>query len=220
MDAWQGMMSRYSHIIWDWNGTLIDDVWLGVEIINEMLTARGITPITIERYRAVFGFPVRHYYREIGLRVEEETVWEEIATEFIARYHRRMHEVKLFPDVEPTLAALRERGIIQIILSAMEQKTLSHHVTSLGIAEYFSIIQGIENHYADGKGHMAQEVGKRLDVTPKNILFVGDSLHDIEVARCIGCDCILCSRGHQSKERLLAAGVTVVDSFGELTANI
>jgi len=217
MDARQGLMSKYSHILWDWNGTLIDDAWLGVAVMNEMLEKKKLPTITVEHYRAVFGFPVRDYYKQLGFSIEEDPVWEEVANDFIGGYHRRMHEVKLFPDVTATLTMLKERGLTQIILSAMEQNTLSRHVAALGIAQYFSIIQGIDDHYANGKEHTAQAMGERLGVDPKRILFVGDSLHDIEAARRIGCDCCLCSRGHQSKERLLAAGVPVVDSFGELT---
>jgi len=210
-------MSRYSHILWDWNGTLIDDAWLGVAVMNEMLEKKKLPTITVDYYRAVFGFPVRDYYRQLGFSIDEDPVWEEVANDFISGYHRRMHEVQLFPDAVATLAALKERGVTQIILSAMEQKTLTRHVAALGIADYFNHVQGIDNHYADGKGHMAQALGERLGVDPKNILFVGDPLHDIEAARRIGCDCLICARGHQSKERLLAAGVPVVDRFDELT---
>jgi len=210
-------MSRYSHILWDWNGTLIDDAWLGVAVMNEMLEKKKLPTITVDYYRAVFGFPVRDYYRQLGFSIDEDPVWEEVANDFISGYHRRMHEVQLFPDAVATLAALKERGVTQIILSAMEQKTLTRHVAALGIADYFNHVQGIDNHYADGKGHMAQALGERLGVDPKNILFVGDTLHDIEAARRIGCDCLICARGHQSKERLLAAGVPVVDRFDELT---
>ncbi len=213
-------MCRYSHIVWDWNGTLIDDAWLGVEIINEMLTARGIAPITLERYRTVFGFPVRDYYRKIGFFVDEETVWEEVANDFIARYHRRMHEVKLFPDAVSTLECFHERGITQTILSAMEEKTLKRHAEELGIAQFFVHIQGVDNHYADGKAHMAETIAVRLNAAPCSMLFLGDTLHDIEVARRIGCDCLLCARGHQSKERLVCAGVPVVDSLVEVAARL
>jgi len=214
------MNPRYTHILWDWNGTLIDDAWLGVEIINEMLTARGIAPITLERYRAVFGFPVRDYYREIGFLVDEEPVWEEVANDFIARYHRRMHEVRLFPDVVPTLERFQERGMKQAILSAMEERTLKRQVNDLGISRFFAHVQGIDNHSADGKAHMAGVIASSLNADPRSILFIGDSLHDIEAARRIGCDCILCSRGHQSKDRLLAAGVPVVDSLVEAAARL
>lgn len=210
-------MSRYSHIIWDWNGTLIDDAWLGVAVMNEMLEKKRLPTITVDYYRAVFGFPVRDYYRQLGFSIDEDPVWEEVANDFIGGYHRRMHEVRLFADVETTLGAFRERGLTQVILSAMEQRTLTRHVSALGIADYFSHVQGIDNHYADGKGHMAQAMGERLGVAPERILFVGDTLHDIDVARRIGCDCVLCSRGHQSKERLLAAGVPVVDGLAELS---
>lgn len=209
-------MPKYSHIIWDWNGTLIDDAWLGVAVMNEMLEKKRLPTITVDYYRAVFGFPVRDYYRQLGFSIDEDPVWEEVANDFIGGYHRRMHEVRLFSDVVPTLETFRKKGLTQVILSAMEQKTLTRHVAALGIAQYFSVIQGIDDHYANGKEHMAQAMGERLGVAPERILFVGDTLHDIDVARRIGCDCCLCSRGHQSKERLLAAGVPVVDEFAEL----
>ncbi len=207
---------RYRHIIWDWNGTIIDDAWLGVEIINEMLTARGIAPISLERYRSVFGFPVRDYYRQIGFQIDEEPVWEEVAHEFIAGYHRRMHEVRLFPDVVETLTLLQSRGVTHSILSAMEQGTLVRHAAALGVNGFFDHIQGIDNHYANGKSAAAAAAGRRIGIDPRQILFVGDTLHDVEVARLIGCEAVLCARGHQSKERLTVAGVPIMETLSEI----
>ena len=57
---------RYKHIIWDWNGTLLDDTWLCVEGINQALIKRNLTPISEDRYREVFTFPVRDYYKKLG----------------------------------------------------------------------------------------------------------------------------------------------------------
>ena len=55
---------KYKHIIWDWNGTLLDDRWLCVDGINNGLLKRGLTPITEETYMNVFTFPVKNYYEE------------------------------------------------------------------------------------------------------------------------------------------------------------
>ena len=57
---------KYKHIIWDWNGTLLDDTWLCVEGINNSLKKRSLQTITKEIYRKVFSFPVEDYYKRLG----------------------------------------------------------------------------------------------------------------------------------------------------------
>ena len=52
------MLHNYKHIVWDWNGTLLDDAWLCVEVLNQMLSQRGRAAITLEFYRQHFKFPV------------------------------------------------------------------------------------------------------------------------------------------------------------------
>ena len=53
---------RYKHIIWDWNGTLLDDRWLCIEAINKTLTKRNMNTITDNEYVELFCFPVKDYY--------------------------------------------------------------------------------------------------------------------------------------------------------------
>ena len=113
-------------IIFDWNGTLIDDVWLNLNAINGVLEKRGIKPITTEYYRENFQFPVSVFYKELGLDVKGE--WDEIAQEFGKLYIADIEKVKLFPDVVSTLEELTKAGIEVSILSAMEHKMLNKHV--------------------------------------------------------------------------------------------
>ena len=58
------MISKYKYIIWDWNGTLLNDVWLCIEIMNEMLENRNLPSITYDKYREIFDFPVQRYYEK------------------------------------------------------------------------------------------------------------------------------------------------------------
>ena len=53
-------------IIWDYNGTLLNDLSIGVECINRMLTKRELPLLTTESYREVFTFPVKKYYELVG----------------------------------------------------------------------------------------------------------------------------------------------------------
>jgi phosphoglycolate phosphatase len=72
----------YRHIIWDWNGTLLDDKWLCIESINLVLKARDLQPIDEERYSRIFRFPVKDYYKEVGFDFSTEP-FERPAMEFI-----------------------------------------------------------------------------------------------------------------------------------------
>ena len=57
------MIEQYKHILWDWNGTLLDDSWLCVEVLNDLLKEQGKDPISLKTYRNHFNFPVIHFYK-------------------------------------------------------------------------------------------------------------------------------------------------------------
>ena len=207
------MANSKKMIIFDWNGTLIDDVWLNLNAINAVLEKRGIKPITIEYYRENFCFPVSIFYKELGLDLSE---WDEIAQEFGRHYISDIEKVKLFPDVVTSLEELKKAGIETGIFSAMEHKMLNKHVEMLRISQYFRFIEGIENNYAEGKTHLCKKILEKSGYSEKEILFVGDTCHDYETAKTIGCDIALVSRGHNTAEILKNTGAPVFRSLTEL----
>lgn len=80
-------MQKYTHIIWDWNGTLLDDVARCMAVINAMLEKRGLPALaSVDAYRSVFGFPVRDYYRRVGFDFGKEA-FETLAAEYIELYY-------------------------------------------------------------------------------------------------------------------------------------
>ena len=90
-------MYRYKHIIWDWNGTLLNDAWLCVEVMNLLLKRRDLKEIDLNIYQSVFGFPIIDYYRRLGFTFEKES-FEIPGTEFIIEYNKRCFEPKLQVD--------------------------------------------------------------------------------------------------------------------------
>ena len=116
-------LGKYRHLIWDWNGTLLDDAWLCREIMNRQLTRRGLPILTAERYEAVFDFPVEGYYRKVGFDWRNET-FEEAGTEFILEYEKRKKECRLQPGAKELLHQIKKTGKSQAVLSAYSHKTL------------------------------------------------------------------------------------------------
>ncbi len=207
----------YRHIIWDWNGTLLDDAWLCLEILNNITGRRQMPAVSLDAYRAEFGFPVVDYYRKLGFDLVQDS-FDVISREFMDEYNTRRMECHLFSEAQPTVAAVHGLEIDQVILSAHPQKTLGEIVELFGLSRFFSRMIGLDNIYAagkvdNGKAHMAS-----LSHAPHEVLLIGDTVHDFEVAREIGSDCVLLEGGHQDRARLEACGVPVLRSHRELRA--
>ena len=208
-------LKNYSHIIWDWNGTLLDDAWLCVDVMNGMLNERGMPLKTIDEYMELFDFPVKDYYKKLGYDFDIEP-FDEVGMEFIIRYNKRQGETRLQPGALQVLTHFASHGFAQSILSAREQNELILETTSLGVFSFFDQICGLDDHYAHGKTDIAIKLIGDLTISKEKLLFIGDTGHDAEVAGEIGIDCILIPNGHHSRERLEKLGVPLISSLIEL----
>lgn len=206
---------NFKQIIWDWNGTLWDDTWLCVEINNHMLERRGLPSIDIETYRAKLCFPVTDYYCQIGFDYETDP-YNRLAEEFIQEYHRRRFECPLHSEARELIQFFQTLELPQAVLSAYEQKALLEATDYFELTGLFTDIVGLNDIYAHGKLENGKQYIAELNVDPAEVLFVGDTIHDFEVAEAMGVHCALVANGHNSRERLEACGVPVFDSLAEL----
>ena len=212
------IQKNYNHIIWDWNGTLFNDVELCAGIMNMLLTQESLPNISIQKYKSIFTFPVVDYYKIAG-HTFEKTSFEVLGKQFMDEYEVRKNDCKLFPGVSRLLAEIKSKNIQQHLLSAYEQNNLNNILEHFGIINYFQFIVGLDNIYAGGKSHLAQDLAMKIrsNGSTGNILLIGDTIHDYEVAKEIDSDCILLSHGHQDEERLLQIGIPVVKDIKELS---
>ena len=204
------MSGEMPYIIWDWNGTLLDDVQAGVNALNRMLADRGLSPITKEFYRAHFGFPVRPFYVQIGMNPERE--WDRICVEFHDYLHEEPQHIR--PDTVAALDYVKSHGGGQSILSALRQDLLLRDTATEGVQSFFDEIFGVDN--LDGATKLSRGfdlLGKLNAPTTRPLFFIGDTLHDAEVATALGATAILVEGGHQSADRLRAAGHLVAPSL-------
>jgi phosphoglycolate phosphatase len=211
------MTRQQQAIIWDWNGTLLDDIDVCHLSINRMLKGRQLPELTRERYREVFSFPVRDYYAAIGFDFTREA-FEETAAEFIAHYTRSLPTCRLAEGAVEALAYFQKCGYQQTIISAMEHESLNESVRARGIAPYFDSICGLSNHYAASKINNAKRFFQENYLASDRVTLIGDTLHDAEVAETLGCCCILVASGHQSEERLIVTGHPVLASLEDVLA--
>lgn len=205
----------YRHIMWDWNGTLLNDAWMAVKVINQTLKKRDMPTIDQDHYQQIFGFPVIDYYRRLGFDFIEES-FEVVGTEFIEGYEQYKFDVQLQDGARQVLATLAKQGVQHSILSAYKQNTLDELVAHFGLTEQFIGVVGLDNHYAHSKVDNGVRWMDKLGLPPGDVLFVGDTVHDHEVAQSIGVDCVLIPGGHQNRDTLEHTGAQVVNGIEDI----
>ena len=196
---------KYKHIIWDWNGTLLDDRWLCVEAINKCLDKRGLAMISEETYKEVFSFPVKDYYQKLGFNFKKEP-FEIAGDEFVSYYGKNFARTKLHKQCRFVLKSFLINEATQSILSAGKHDFLLDWVKAHNLQKYFIKILGIDNQYATGKIELGSSLMNSLSYDKNEVVMIGDTIHDSEVAQNMNIDCLLIDHGHVSSQRLQGTG--------------
>ena len=202
---------KYTHIIWDFNGTILDDIQIGIDVVNVMLAKRKMPTIdSIDEYRKIFGFPIKEYYRRCGFDFDVDDYETVLAPEWVSEYKKREPNAGMCDGVSFALARIRELGIRQSVISASASDMLCEQIERLGISEYFENVIGCDNFFAYGKAELCRSY---VDSHPnERFILVGDSTHDHESAIEAGIDCALVLSGHMNRQELSKCGCPLFDS--------
>ena len=208
-------MKNKLSIVWDWNGTIVNDASVFIKIMNDFLSERNLPPITLKQYRSAFVFPVKNYYTKLGFDFSEES-FESLSLVFIEKYKKAMFTPPLVKDIKNLLSWLCKRQISQYIVSAQEHSLLTRAVEYYRVGLFFKEVKGINNYQATSKVSIAKELYSASLKQKKEIVLIGDTEHDAEVAKELNINCFLVSYGHCTKEKLLKTGFNVFDSVSDL----
>ncbi|MDR0914017.1 MAG: HAD family hydrolase [Oscillospiraceae bacterium] len=206
---------KYKTVFWDFNGTLINDFGASLNSVNDMLQKRDMPIITAEQYYSFVDTPISKFYENLfDLNV---VTFDIIATEFHEGYNKHIAKKPLMPGVLPLLEAFKKTGASQIVLSSAHLNNITPKLKETGIVPYFDDVLGQTNLTADDKTEIARQYVKDNRLSPKKCLVIGDTLHDYHSTVAIGCDCILITKGHQSRLQFAAApNAIIIDDFAEL----
>lgn len=204
-------------VIWDYNGTIIDDVGIAVKIENEMLEERGLKhDYSLEDYQSLFDTPMEDYYRKIGYTFEKET-FHDVGVEFYALYERYFHECSIHEGVIDKLKEAQKKGYTNIILSSCEQNKLLQQCHDLNISCYFQDMIGVNNLVSGSKVENGLEWLQTHQTSGEECIYIGDTNADYLTAKALHVKQIyLVSNGHQSYERLKKLHQNTVKSVKEI----
>lgn len=197
------------YILWDWNGTLLDDTSAALGTLNAMLARRNKPVLSLDFYRDHFGFPVKPFYTQCGFELESED-WDAIAREYHETY--RHLPKTLNAEARAAMELIHRANGQQSIISALRQDLLENDTRQMGIQSQMEFIVGTDNLNGGSKMERAHELLQRVRrAHPQDDLhltLIGDSLHDLDVANALGIACVLCAQGSHSAWRLRRAAPT------------
>ncbi len=209
------MQEHAKLVLWDWNGTLINDVDFCVDAVNVLLNKRDMPPIDKQTYKRIFTFPVIEFYKRLEFDFNSEP-FDVLAKEYIMQYNIFVKQASLFPKAEMVLEYLKSKGYRQSILSAMSQSDLERQIEDNKILHYFHDIIGLQNIFAESKVQNAIAYIQNSGFHKNEVFIIGDTYHDYEVSKNIGCKCILISNGHQFLDQNIVPDAILLSNITEI----
>jgi phosphoglycolate phosphatase len=204
-------LADYEHVIWDWNGTLLNDIGHAVKTVNRLLQKRRLPLLTEESYKENFHFPIRSYYERLGFDLKNES-FEDLCEEFVGHFMNGVLDCPLVPGAFDLLKAIKASGKVQSILSASDQENLDHMIKHFSLHEHLDHVYGIADKFAASKVYRGHELLVAAKKDKAKTVLIGDTDHDLEVGTALGINVILVSHGHQNSYKLRKLHPHVVDT--------
>ena len=205
-------MIRPTAVVWDFNGTLLDDVALAAASISEVLRRRDLPVLDVAMHRRVFGFPISAYYERLGLDLSVEALTD-LADEFHEAYLAGVEGCSLNDGVLGLLEHFQRSDVPQFILSAAQQSLLCSWFRVHGVEPFFQLVYGLPDRLAKTKIDRGIDLFRDQHIVPSETLFIGDTDHDVEVAEALGGHPAVVLQGHQDRARFTEATCDVFDDF-------
>lgn len=204
------------HVVWDWNGTLFDDLEQVVEAVNVGLSPYGLS-ITLDDYREYYTRPVKVFYERLLQHPLDEQEWLELDRRFHDGYRRMLERARLTSDARDALEQVRSRGATQSLLSMFPHHELVPLVSRIGIAGYFDRVDGLRGPAGDTKARYLERHLTNLieGEEASRVLVIGDTPDDAMAAAHVGARCVLYHNGSHHRSDLEGLGVPVVGSLVE-----
>lgn len=214
---------RYRLIVFDWDGTLLDSAGGIVESIQEAARDLRLPVPARETASHVIGLGLHD-----SLRTAVPTLPEDQYREFAEAYRRhflaRQGSMVLFPGVRELLQDLHATGYQLAVATGKSRRGLEHALESTALRRYFAASRCADETNPKPHPAMLLELMAQLAAAPAQALMIGDTSHDLEMARGAGVDAVAVTYGAHPGDALRALApracvTSVVELRAWLTAN-
>jgi phosphoglycolate phosphatase-like HAD superfamily hydrolase len=201
------------HLVWDWNGTLLNDLSLVVAATNAAFASVGGPVVTSDEHRVRFRRPVADYYAEVLGEAVDDEAFGRLDKIFHDAYRDGLTTCELADDATAAMAAWPGS---QSLLSMWFHDELVPTVHTYGLAGRFTRVDGLRATVGGGpKAESLRRHLAELSVAGGAVVLIGDSIDDAEAAESVGGRAVLYTGGFTDPGRLRASGHPVADTLTE-----
>ncbi len=183
-------------VIFDWSGVLGDDLEATFDACNEVLKERKLRQITMTEYKEYYSLPWSNFYKPFGIEIdlaEEYAMWNRILP-------KHLHKAKPYPFTKKVLEQIKEKNIEIVVFSSRAANSIEKEIAGTGIEPLIDkIYDGLHN-----KTSTVEDFMKSHKLSRKSVMYIGDTVHDIETAKHAGVISVAVLSGYDKKEKLLA----------------
>jgi phosphoglycolate phosphatase len=195
----------FRNLIFDWSGTLVDDLGPVIEATNAVLEKYQIAALDREGFRRAFRLPYREFYSDLlpGIPLEE------LEAHFRPAFDAAITPVTVLPHAREKLEWCSALGIRCFVLTSMDTLAFERQMDEFGFRRHFeATYSGVLD-----KREIIHRILETHDLDPAETAFVGDMTHDVETARHGGISSIAVLTGYNHAEILAAVrpDITVPD---------
>ncbi len=199
-----------AHLVWDWNGTLLDDLTLVVAATNSSLASVGGPQVTADEHRRDFRRPISAYYEHVLGRTLTDGEFAALDRAFHDEYRLGLAQTGLAADARQAIAAWTGT---QSLLS------MFFHDNVHGLHPHLSRVDGLRDTLGGGpKGPHLRAHLAALALTGAECVLIGDSVDDAHAADEVGAAVVLYMGGFTDEARLRATGRPVATTLVEAVA--
>jgi len=193
---------RYSLIVFDWDGTIIDSTGTIAECIQQAAAEMSLPVPHDERARHVIGLGLHDSLRHAVPELPASRY-----ADFVALYRKhflaREDAMKLFPGMDELLAELQKTHTLAIA-TGKSRKGLDRALDAGGLRKYFAASRCGDETSPKPHPAMLRELMDELNLSQPQLLMIGDTSHDLEMANAAGVDSLAVTYGAHREEGLLA----------------
>lgn len=212
------MARRYELIVFDWDGTLLDSASAIVEAIQSACRDLGIPEPSDARARHVIGLGLSDAMRHAVPELAPDD-YGRMVERYRHHYLSRDHELRLFEGVEGMLAQLAEAGFLLAVATGKSRIGLDRALRTSGLGPRFVASRCADECFSKPHPQMLEELMDELAVDPERTIMIGDTTHDLQMARNAGVDSIGVAYGAHPRAALEALTPRVIaNEIAELQA--
>ncbi|WP_313954018.1 HAD-IA family hydrolase [Accumulibacter sp.] len=188
------MAARFDLLVFDWDGTLLDSAEAIVGAINAASRDLGLPPPPEQRARHVIGLGLREALRH-ALPDLPEGRYPQMVERYRHHYLSHDHELKLFDGAAALIAELAGAGFLLAVATGKSRAGLDRALQISGLGGYFHASRCADECFSKPHPQMLEELMDELSVEPGRTLMIGDTTHDLQMAKNAGVACLAAAYG-------------------------